>query len=974
MTDVATISLKVNTSDLERGEQKLNSFKEAADKVSNSTNKLSNESEKNASASAAMAKEIDRIHRSVSELAAKERQAASASKVLAAEQDKVAEAFFKQIDAIKRNATSTEQLTKIQAEARKARQSEKLDLESYRNILSDIIGKKKQMAEADAKQAAAGQAFLARLKDQIATQNLSRNELLRYRAAQLGVSSAADIYINKLKETGKETKNLNRNNNSVIAGLKNLSDSMGMGTLLRGGGWGAVIAGVGGVAKAYYQALEVQENFNRAVIASGRFAGITQGQLIGYAENISKTGAGAEVAAEALIKLMNAGLKLDVDISKAGQSIVEFSRYSGQSVDELVSHFARLSDDPYGGSVALNKQYRYLSVNVLQHIKELELQGKITEAVTYATDALSGAMAERANEIRNSMGTLPKLFDEIKRAANFMWDSIAGLGAKPSDIEHRARLVLKIGSAENDPRRHNGKTPSVSNEILNQWKKELRELDTKVRKEKESAELQERSITSQIKFNQLVDKGTSWAEKRKHEHKMLNKLIQENIQLAKEGKIKLWTTEDIAKARAGIEHEFRDRRGPGYGKKPPKEPKFKVDAGTRLDEAAQARTRALQAELKALQDESKYVGIVSQQRRELFKIQSQLAILEEVRDGDNKRRLSDDEKALLLKKESILAEKQEAAEIGDQIEKQKQLNGLRLSNDGLEEELRLRRESIGKTEVQIAKQTELLKLKNEWLKKGGAESDSEYLRGIDLVEQKYADEKALRSNWEDGFKRGFENFEREASNAYGNVAQISQAAFAGMSNSLSDFLLTGKANFGDFTKSILSMITKMLMQMAMLQAMKAAFGGTSFGATLGFAGGGYTGDGGKYEPKGVVHGGEFVFTKESTQRLGVDNLYRLMDSAKRGYAAGGHVGGSQPMTVSTPTPRMYGMQPTPAGGVQVNLGGIHVENQQQQSTASNIDARAAELSLTKKIRSVLVQESRDGGDLYKIIRAVSGRR
>ncbi|MDX7993190.1 phage tail tape measure C-terminal domain-containing protein, partial [Xenorhabdus littoralis] len=130
---------------------------------------------------------------------------------------------------------------------------------------------------------------------------------------------------------------------------------------------------------------------------------------------------------------------------------------------------------------------------------------------------------------------------------------------------------------------------------------------------------------------------------------------------------------------------------------------------------------------------------------------------------------------------------------------------------------------------------------------------SEYLRGIDLVEQKYSDEKALRSNWEDGVKKGFENFEKEASNTYANVTQISQTAFAGMSSTMADFLLTGKANFADFTKSILSMIAKMLMQMAILQAMKAAFDGTATGGALEFAGGGYTGNGDKYEPKGVVH-------------------------------------------------------------------------------------------------------------------------
>src|SRR5690606_2012582 len=56
---------------------------------------------------------------------------------------------------------------------------------------------------------------------------------------------------------------------------------------------------------------------------------------------------------------------------------------------------------------------------------------------------------------------------------------------------------------------------------------------------------------------------------------------------------------------------------------------------------------------------------------------------------------------------------------------------------------------------------------------------------------------------------------------------------------------------------------------------------------MGFATGGYTGSGGKYEPAGVVHRGEFVFTKEATSRLGVGNLYNLM----RGYASGGLVGG-----------------------------------------------------------------------------------
>jgi hypothetical protein len=56
----------------------------------------------------------------------------------------------------------------------------------------------------------------------------------------------------------------------------------------------------------------------------------------------------------------------------------------------------------------------------------------------------------------------------------------------------------------------------------------------------------------------------------------------------------------------------------------------------------------------------------------------------------------------------------------------------------------------------------------------------------------------------------------------------------------------------------------------------------------GFADGGYTGDGGKYQPVGVVHGGEFVLTKEQTANAGVGNLYALAKYLD-GYASGGLV-------------------------------------------------------------------------------------
>jgi hypothetical protein len=54
-----------------------------------------------------------------------------------------------------------------------------------------------------------------------------------------------------------------------------------------------------------------------------------------------------------------------------------------------------------------------------------------------------------------------------------------------------------------------------------------------------------------------------------------------------------------------------------------------------------------------------------------------------------------------------------------------------------------------------------------------------------------------------------------------------------------------------------------------------------------FAVGGYTGDGAKYTPAGIVHRGEFVFPQESVNRLGVGFLGAL--AGLPGYATGGFV-------------------------------------------------------------------------------------
>ena len=66
-------------------------------------------------------------------------------------------------------------------------------------------------------------------------------------------------------------------------------------------------------------------------------------------------------------------------------------------------------------------------------------------------------------------------------------------------------------------------------------------------------------------------------------------------------------------------------------------------------------------------------------------------------------------------------------------------------------------------------------------------------------------------------------------------------------------------------------------------------------AVTGFSDGGYTGNGGKYEPMGVVHGGEFVLRKEVVEQPGMRSYLEGLN--KRGYSDGGYVGAANSFSV-----------------------------------------------------------------------------
>lgn len=182
------------------------------------------------------------------------------------------------------------------------------------------------------------------------------------------------------------------------------------------------------------------------------------------------------------------------------------------------------------------------------------------------------------------------------------------------------------------------------------------------------------------------------------------------------------------------------------------------------------------------------------------------------------------------------------------------------------------------------------------------------------------DQEALRvslsQEGQAGIQAGFQDYLDTASNTYDQMRQFGTNTFNSISDAMTEFVTTGKANFADLAQSIINGLIKIYMQALISGFFKMVTGGGgtlgsifsgAFSAVFGGGGkglstGGYTGAGGKYEPAGIVHRGEGVLSQENIKALGGPlafmKLRNNLNSGRKspltsmltGYSSGGLVG------------------------------------------------------------------------------------
>ncbi|MEH4241450.1 phage tail length tape measure family protein [Klebsiella michiganensis] len=681
-------------------------------------------------------------------------------------------------------------------------------------------------------------------------------------------------------------------------------------------------AAVGVLGLAYYKGSQEQDEFYKSLTLTGNLVGKTSGQLADMAARVSvaansTTGA----AASTLNQLVSSGKVAGDSLERVTTAIVKTSEATGIATDKLVSDFNDIAADPVAAITKLNDQYHFLTLATYNQIKALQDEGNQQEAARVANESYSSSLIQRSNDIKENLGLLEKAWDGVWGSAKKAWDAMFDVGREQTLADKLATLNENIAEAQKGQAEGgfwNGFSARFSNlpEMLKQRdaiQSQITAEDTLNGILSDHDKAEQKRIKTQQEADRVNQQYLSNADKR-------NQAIKQQSEFLKAGAI---TADQYAKNVSRINEMYKDPKAP----KTPKGKSYSEDAATRLLDQINQQTAAMQSQL----DASDKLNSATQAR---VKFEQQIADLK-----SKTQLTADQKSILSRSDEILQAYKQQEAlqnsvkTLDDYRKMQEQVKTKdEKTNDLLKTRLELLEKAkatgqlkpgeYDKTRADIYKNTDNQLPSTVRSVVGNTTPTGGQLSGTyggmqqqySQLDQAQKDLDAWLSRQEEAYaKAGVITAEGEArmqktrtdaanaaavieaqkdaiitsttqsmmdsglsilADGFGQQSGIYKAAFAASkAYAIAQSLVAINAGIAQaanmpFPSNLIAMASVAAQTASIVSNIKAV-------ADTGFASGGYTGPGGKYQPAGIVHKGEYVFDQASTNRIGVTQLEAL---------------------------------------------------------------------------------------------------
>ncbi|HBR3392283.1 TPA: phage tail tape measure protein [Klebsiella pneumoniae] len=602
-------------------------------------------------------------------------------------------------------------------------------------------------------------------------------------------------------------------------------------------GVAALTAAGAGIGYIFYQGTSTLSDFNKTLTLSGNTAGLTTDRMLALAKSGQQAGLTFDQTTDSLTALINAGVGAGARFDELSQSVAKFSTASGIPIEKVAEAFGKLTNDPTSGLIAMAQQFHNVTAEQIDYVAQLQRSGDEAAALQAANDAATKGFNTQTQSLIDNMGTIERSADSLKRAFKSMWDAALDLGRPDTAGEMVSKAQSAFKQADdiwnlrkndryvNDEARarfwNDRESARLALDMAQQQAGIAKASAAAAEKEAE-AESEKQKYAAQAQANYA--KSQTALEKYTARQNELNKAL-------KEGHI---LQADYAINMAAAKKEYEATL-----KKTPKPKGVKVSAGDRSSDQTDAETLQLMTQLKLLQQHTGLNDTISQQRKNLWSLQSKFAVIEE---ASKTRALSKDEQSLLASKDKVLAQAEVNAKLGDQIVAQERLNKLQDNSlkyvTQMQEKTAALTDSAGLSDKDAQRNSERAQLRQGWKNQGGSLEDEGYQKELSALEGYYAAQDEMRNNWLAGVQSSWENYADMATNYNQIAADTTNTALGGVTSNLQQGLYdlaTQSEDAGDalsnmvegFGKTVIQTLAQLAAQWLVYQGVQLLVGKTT---------------------------------------------------------------------------------------------------------------------------------------------------
>lgn len=345
----------------------------------------------------------------------------------------------------------------------------KADLESARKQLDDL--NKSVKATGDNSKASADK--LGAVSDRIGEMEAEATAANKALGQTDKVTQTAATSTGKLgREVAQLASNLGSGNFSGAAGnITRIGQASGVAAERAG-----VLTGVGGAAVAVLALLAVgafkgyqeTERLRVSLIATGGAAGVSAADLNRAAVQVGAATGRYGDARTAIELLAASGKVASAGLGALAQQAVDMSIVTGESVDKSVAKIIEIGERPAAAIANLNEQYHFLTAAQYAQIAAMEAEGNVRGAARLANQLDAQAMADRARDVQDNAGLIERAAHGVKSAWDEAWDSIKGIGRTRglADQVKAVQDAINLATqARVDPTTGNWVTPQDNGEV-----------------------------------------------------------------------------------------------------------------------------------------------------------------------------------------------------------------------------------------------------------------------------------------------------------------------------------------------------------------------------------------------------------------------------------------------------------------------------------------------------------------------------